>query len=59
MKESMNKIKLFLKDWGYVASGIVVIISMMFASRNAYLVGFLILIIAVLILVMRRVLQDE
>lgn len=55
----MKEIKLFLKNWSYVASGITVVISMIFASRDAYLVGFVILIIAVLVLVMRRVLQDK
>lgn len=55
----MKDIKLFLKEWGYAASGILVVISMIFASRDAYLVGFVILFIAVLVLVMRRVLKDK
>lgn len=55
----MKEIKLFLKHWGYVASGILVVISMIFASRDAYFVGFAILIIAVLVLAMRRVLKDK
>lgn len=50
----MKEIKLFLKHWGYVASGILVVISMIFASRDAYFVGFAILIIAVLVLVARN-----
>lgn len=55
----MKEIKLFLKHWGYEASGIIVVISMFFASKEEYLVGFAILIIAVLVLDMRRVLKDK
>ncbi len=55
----MKEIKLFLKHWGYEASGIIVVISMFFffASKEAYLVGFAILIIAVIVLVLKEIIS--
>ena len=53
----MKEIKLFLKHRGYEASGIIVVISMFFASKEAYLVGFAILIIAVIVLVLKEIIS--
>ena len=53
----MKEIKLFLKHWGYEASGIIVVISMFFACIEAYLVGFAIIIISVIVLVLKEIIS--